>query len=105
MKYDAKRIQQAVTEAIAHAQQFASHDDGGTCNFDACILYVPGMRTATAKQIQNTFLTDSSWHGRSLHIGGTLGQGARRTKMAEAQRDFLKANYPDINIGMYYQMD
>lgn len=105
MKYDIARIQKAVSEAIAHSQQFANHDDGGTCNFDACILYVPGMRKSTADSISGTSLFTSGWHGRSLHIGGTQGQAARRTKMAEAQRDYLKANYPDINIGMYYQMD
>ena len=105
MKYDIDLIRKAVSEAIAHCQQFKDTDDGGTCNFDACIIYIPGMRELAAKSIANTWLFTSGWHGRTLHIGGTEGQGMRRTKMAEAQRDYLKLNYPQINVGMYYQMD
>lgn len=105
MAHDVKLIQKAITEAIQHAQQFASTDDGGTCNFDSCIINAFGMRTTTAEKIQGATLFTSGWHGRRLHLSGTLGQGARRTKMAEAQRAFLQANYPTLDVGMYYQMD
>lgn len=105
MKYDVELISKAVSEAIAHGDKFKDTDDGGTCNFDACIIYVPGMRKSAVEQIGNVYMMDTRWHGRHLHIGGTLGQGNRRTTMAEAQKDFLKANYPQLNIGMYYQMD
>jgi hypothetical protein len=104
-KYDVELIKKAVAEAIADSQKFATYDDGGTCNFDACVVYVPGMRESTAKSIANVSMMNTRWHGRHLHLHGTEGQGARRTKMAEAQRDFLKTNYPQLNIGMYYQMD
>jgi len=105
MKCDLELIRKAVSEAIAHAEQFKDTDDGGTCNFDACIMYVPGMRESTARQIGNVSMMDTRWHGRHLHLGGTDGQGNRRTTMAEAQNKFLKANYPQLNVGMYYQMD
>lgn len=105
MKYDIDLIRKAVGEAIQFAQQFRNEDDGGTCNFDACYIRVPGMREATAAKIPNVSLMDTRWHGRTLHLHGTEGQGNRRTKMAEAQRQFLQANYPQIEIGMYYQMD
>ena len=105
MKYDIELIQKAVSEAIAHAQQFASTDDGGTCNFDACYIRVPGMRETTAEKIGGVSLFTSGWHGRTLHLHGTEGQGNRRTTMAEAQNKFLKANYPQLEIGLYYQMD
>lgn len=105
MAHDAALIQKAVQEAIQHAQQFKDVGDGGTCNFDACYISVPGMRKTTAEGIAGTFLCEGGFHGRRLHLRGTLGQGACRTKMAEAQRDFLKTNYPMLNLGMYYQMD
>jgi len=105
MKYDIELIRKAVGEAIAHCQQFKDTDDGGTCNFDACYISVPGMRESTAKDIGGVSMFNTRWHGRTLHIGGTTGQAARRTKMAESQREFLQANYPQLTIGMYYQMD
>jgi hypothetical protein len=105
MAHDIKLIQKAVSEAIQHAQQFASTEDGGTCNFDSCYIRVTGMRESTAKKIVGVSLFQTRWHGRTLHLHGTLGQGARRTKMAEEQKRFLEAYYPTLDIGMYYQMD
>jgi hypothetical protein len=105
MKYDVALISKAVSEAIAHSQQFADEDDGGTCNFDACYISVPGMHKSIAEGISGVSLFNTRWHGRTLHIHGTQGQGNRRTVMAEAQHKFLKANYPQLVVGMYYQMD
>jgi hypothetical protein len=107
MKYDLALIQKAVSEAIAYAYQprFSNTDDGGPCNFDACYIRVPGMRKDTASKITNVSLFDTRWHGRTLHLHGTFGQGMRRTRMAEAQKQFLETNYPTLSIGMYYQMD
>lgn len=105
MKYDAALIEKAVSEAIAYSQQFANVDDGGTCNFDSCYISVGGMRESTAEKIGGVSLQTSGWCGRRLQLGGTLGQGNRRTKMAEAQHEFLKTNYPGLAVGMYYQMD
>jgi hypothetical protein len=105
VKYDIERIQKAVTEATAYAWKFCDYDDGGTCNFDACYISVPGMREDTAAKINGVSMFNTRWHGRTLHLNGTLGQGMRRTKMAEAQKEFLTTNYPDLKIGMYYQMD
>lgn len=105
MKYDIELIRKAVGEAIQAGMQFAYVDDGGTCNFDACYIRVPGMRESAAEKIGGVSLFTSGWHGRTLHLHGTEGQGNRRTTMAEAQSKFLKANYPQLEIGMYYQMD
>lgn len=105
MVYDIALIQRAVNEATAHAQQFDLVDDGGTCNFDSCYIRVPGMRKSTADKIGGVSMFNTRWHGRTLHLNGTLGQGNRRTTMAEAQRKYLEANYPQLQIGMYYQMD
>jgi len=105
MAHDIALIQKAVGEALVHAAQFAGTEDGGTCNFDSCYIRVTGMRESTAKKIGGVSMSNTRWHGRTLHLQGTLGQGARRTKMAEEQRKFLVANYPTLDVGMYYQMD
>lgn len=105
MAHDAALIQKAVNEAIEHAQKFKDTNDGGTCNFDACYIRVTGMRKTTAEGIAGTFLCESGFHGRRLHLRGTLGQANLRTTMAEAQRKFLQENYPQLEVGMYYQMD
>lgn len=105
MKYDIELIRKAVSEAIAEGRKFADVNDGGTCNFDSCYIRVPGMRESTANQIGGVFMMNTRWHGRTLHLQGTDGQGNRRTTMAEAQNKYLKAHYPQLEIGMYYQMD
>ena len=105
MKHDIELITKAVSEAIAAGREFSQIADGGTCNFDACYIQVPGMRRSTAEQIGGVSLMTTRWHGRTLHLCGTEGQGARRTAMAEAQHKFLKANYPQLAVGMYYAMD
>jgi hypothetical protein len=105
MAHDIKLIQKAVSEAIQHAQQFANTEDGGTCNFDACYISVPGMRKTAAESIVGVFLCESGFQGRRLQLRGTEGQANCRTTMAEAQRKFLETNYPALSIGMYYQMD
>jgi hypothetical protein len=105
MRYDLELIRKAIAEAIRDSQRFADEDDGGTCNFDVCYIRVPGMRETTAQKLGNVSMMNTRWHGRTLHLHGTSGQGNRRTMMAKAQYDFLKANYPQLEIGMYYQMD
>jgi hypothetical protein len=105
MAHDANLIQKAVNEAIAYAEQFKGTEDGGTCNFDSCYIRVPGMRKAAAEGIAGTFLCEHGFHGRRLQLRGTQGQANCRTTMAEAQREFLQKNYPQLEVGMYYQMD
>jgi hypothetical protein len=106
MKHDVERISRAIQEATKHAQQFADVDDGGSANFDSCVIYVNGMREKTAEEIGGATLRKSSrWQSRRLELHGTLGQGGRRTKMAEAQYEYLKKNYPDLNAGMFYMVD
>jgi hypothetical protein len=105
MKYDIELICKAIGEAIAEGQKFSGVDDGGTCNFDACYIRVTGMRKTVAESIANVSLMDTRWHGRTLHLHVTHGQGNRRTTMAEAQCKYLVANYPQLDVGMYYQMD
>lgn len=111
-KYDSDKIVSAVGVAVKAAQAFAATDDGGTCNFDSAIIYVPGMSGKQVKEIEAREKRLSYWSGSKhrpahFHVGGTSGQGLRRTRMAEAMGKSLEAN-PDmsgLNVSMYYQMD
>ena len=109
MIYDTEQIAKAIRKAAEAAQVVATIDDGGTCNFDCAYIRVPGMREQQAKAIEEAsglhlHLYTYRWHGRILQLtGGLSGQGARRTKMAEAMCASLRAD--GVDASMYYQMD
>jgi len=88
--------------------------DGGTCNFDAAFVSVPGMREAQAEEIMRlteipgspglrVTLSNHSLFGRILMMHCYNGQANRRTVMAEAAGKSLKS--AGVDSGMYYQMD
>jgi hypothetical protein len=113
MKYNSLVIATALKNAVTAAQKEVGADDGGTCNFDAAYLRVPGMREVQAKEIEKMAgvtlcLGTYSYHGRILQvIGGTSGQGNRRTRMAEAMKKSLDESLTDFGVatGMWYQVD
>lgn len=109
MKYDSAQLAEAIKKAVAAAQSHANDDDGGTCNFDAAYIKVPGMWKKQASDIETlsgvrlSLWEDHAYFGRILMLSGTSGQGNRRTRMAEAMRHSLEAD--GVESGMYYQMD
>lgn len=108
MKYDTIKLAAAIKKANEAAQIHATEDDGGTCNFDSCYIPAPGIRGTQVREIEAVSgvplsLMSSGYCGRRIELGGTLGQGNRRTKMAEEQRRSLEAD--GIKAGMFYMMD
>lgn len=108
MKYDTEKLAEAIRQAVAAGREFASREDEGSCNLDYSYICVEGMREKQAEKIAElsgcrVSLRNSRWHGRHLAIGGTDGQAARRTAMAEAQFQSLKSQ--GIRAGMSYNMD
>ena len=102
--------------ALKKAQETAKaagllSDDGGTCNFDAPALFMPkGTREEAMKKIgdaagvrfdkwYNTM--DGAWW--TIHGDFISGQGNRRSRIAEAFADSLKAD--GIKCDVYYQID
>lgn len=113
MKYDSNKIIAVMQDAIKAADAAdpgpGLENDGGTCNFDAAYLQVPGMRQAQAAKIAAALpsgcvsLQDYRWQGRILMLNYSNGQAMRRTLMAEASgRVFMSSG---LDSGMYYQAD
>ena len=90
-------------------------DDGGTCNFDSPVLYMPkGTRETTMDKIGvcagvsfmkwESYPFKGSDHSAWLIFGDFIsGQGNRRTTIAEAFAASLKADGFESNT--YYQID
>ncbi len=102
-----KDLADCLRAAKEYALAHRGSDDGGTCNFDAPTIALPGWEKAkveaAAAEAGTGCFVWNAFGGRLFvfPIGG--GQGNARTKAAEIARDFLQA--AGFNAGMYYQMD
>lgn len=100
-------LARAFREAYEAAEGAAPGDDAGTCNRD-CAVYRP-ERWVTNRLIQEAAaeahvrVSISHWFGRAAFLYVSHGQGNRRTRMAEAACNTLKAHGLDATV--FYQMD
>lgn len=81
-------------------------EDGGTCNFDAPVLFVKNARIKELeKAAANAGVRISKWGDGYYHIYGNFlcGQGDLRTRCAEAFAKSLKNSGWDTSV--YYAMD
>lgn len=98
-----------LAEVAALGVDAADSTDGGTCNFDTCVLTPAApVRQKTLDEIKaatGITLTKEKWLGKiRLFVGTTTrGQGDRRTRMAEAACEVLKRE--GFDAMMYMQMD
>lgn len=104
--YQFDNLETAIMNASKAAEAYAYTEDGGTCNFDS-----PAIRVkATARQMAMLDFSVTKW-GRRLPDGSTWyvinmplsGQGNRRSRMAEAAADSLRAQGYEACV--CYQMD
>jgi len=103
-------LTKALKKAKEAAQAYANTEDGGTCNFDSPAIDYRKMHMSKAKAkeaITAAGLQCFEWNslaGKLLVICGIgAGQGNRRSRMAKAACESLKAD--GIAATMYYQMD
>lgn len=83
-------------------------DDGGTCNFDAAVLYLKGWNEEKVKQAANAAgVGCSTWtlFGVKQYVfsPSVRAQANARTEAAEAMKDVLAEK--GYEASMYYQMD
>lgn len=99
-------LELAILRAENYAQKYAGTEDGGTCNFDTPAIKLK----ATERQLACMDCPVMKW-GKRCKDGRTWfvlwlnldGQGYRRTRMAMAAAESLKASGYDVTL--YQQMD
>lgn len=95
----------ALLQAIEEAGKVRLVDDGGTSNFDTPVIILEGW---TGSEIRQAFLLTEltpyiEKNGVVEILKACIGQGFRRTAMAEAFRDSLKAS--GYTSYVHYQID
>ena len=106
-KYD--ELTQNLTVAVNEAKKAAeTTDDGSTCNFDCCLLYLPRYneeKTIEAIQAAGVGGFKSNFLGKVCYMLGNpiFAQGNQRTVQAEKIAEVMKLKGYDVDI--YYQMD
>ena len=101
----------ALKEAVDAAHAQSNSEDGGTCNLDTCIFKpTRGTRHDDVKKaakdagIEVSKVAGSGiWKGYWFIWTPMIGQANRRTRMAEAAAEKLKAH--GFNAQVWYQMD
>ena len=106
----AEKLTSALKRATFRSMRHCKSEDGGTCNFDAPAVdwKAAGFRKkadfiAAVEAANLRCFEWSSLKGLFVISGIGWGQGNRRTRMAEAAYQSLKAD--GYNATMYYQMD
>lgn len=90
-----KKLAEDLTAALAYGLERKGDDDGGTSNFDAPALSLPGWEKkkveAAAKTAGLGCFVWNLWGSKSyvFSIRGGVGQGLTRTRAAEAMREYL----------------
>lgn len=100
----------AAFEAAAEAGRTANPgDDGGTCNLDTAVLFLPHAMKADLEAAAvgtGIRLSDRKWMGREcffIYADDCGGQGFARTRSAEAiERSLAHAGF---RTSVYYQID
>ena len=107
-KGELNELNQALINAVNTAAVLDDTEDGGTCNFDMVTLKIKIPK----KFIQYIYVKFEKmyarnwgrlWRGYYLVDIPLSGQGSRRTRMAEAACDSLRAAGYDARV--YYQCD
>lgn len=106
-KYE--KLQKDLFEAVTRAKEIAMiTDDGGTCNFDCCVLFLPRYnegKTIEAIKAAGVGGFKSNHFGQACYMLGNpiFAQGNQRTVQAEKISDIMKSKGYDTDV--YYQMD
>lgn len=102
-----RKLATALAAASHAARAVQGTDDGGTANQDSAFLYVNSMTAAAvhdaavAAGVSLSRMRTRQWNGWFVHV--QEGQGAMRTRMAEAAAKVLTdAGEPAC---VYYQVD
>lgn len=99
-------LEAAICKAEQDSQKYADTEDGGTCNFDAPKIRLKATPRQLAAMDWRVYKIGRKqpdgfqWYEIGIYLSG---QGNRRTRMAKAAAESLKAS--GYESGVYYQMD
>lgn len=100
-------LAKALKRAKKEAMKYIDSEDGGSCNFDSATVRLYHWKEADVKKACEMAGVDcykfEGKYYRPWHIGYTSGQGNRRSRMAEAFSESLKAS--GYNSGMWCAAD
>ena len=107
-KKELNELSEALINAVNAAAMLADTEDGGTCNLDMVTLKIKIPKKFTqyiSVKLEKMLTRDWGrlWKGYYLVDIPLSGQGNRRTRMAEAACESLKA--AGYNAQVYYQCD
>lgn len=102
---DYKKLTADLIAATIAAKRYCTVEDGGTCNFDTCVLLAKNLNFKTLEAaVAKAGLMVSKWDAGVYHIYGyEYGQGNRRTTMVEAFTKTLETL--GYNVSIHYAMD
>jgi hypothetical protein len=113
MKIDIEQIElmaKVILEAKEIAKQASHEEDGGTCNHDTPLLDLTGWKSNQVDVLRvkvpgiiGTKITSGLFKGCYFLDMDLLGQGNRRSRMAELAHKHMKQN--ELPVRMYYQAD
>ncbi len=94
----------ALLIAVSATEAVKGTEDGGTSNMDTPTVFLPKWQKSAIEEAFNLTGLVPSIHGSTVFILRACdGQGYRRTAMAEAFADSLKAS--GYSAGVDYRMD
>ena len=94
----------ALIIASGRADKLRHVDDGGTCNLDRPLIHLDGWSVSEIEEAFKLTGLEPCITNNVVHIlGGTEGQGYRRTAMAETIAETLREF--GYCAGMSYRMD
>ena len=107
-KTELNELNQALINAVNTAAMLDDTEDGGTCNFDMATLKIKIPKKFIQYiyvKLEKMYARDWGrlWRGYYLVDIPLSGQGSRRTRMAEAACNSLRAAGYDAQV--YYQCD
>lgn len=101
---DLKAFEEAVNNASVEATKYADTEDGGSCNFDTCMVKIKIPKKFREQTSLKLYAFSGFWRGYyGIYSIPYSGQGNRRSRMAEAAAKSLEAQGYDATV--YYQMD
>jgi len=99
----------SLEKANEKALKLSNHEDGGACNFDSCVIRLDGFtkREVFDLSVLSGYIgggmSGKFWKGFYWVDTAKYGQGNRRSAMAQAACESLKAD--GYSVCMYCQMD